>query len=136
MLLIFSSDDANKVIFLQYETLEEQQRKYKHKLWEEPWENVVRRAKELEHWLGGRPETEIALVAHGDLLEAMTGRDLNNAESCMLEVDHVATSAPYPSVTGSSMVYPSQGMQPPQQQLQYSYPQQAMPPVVTPGQWQ
>lgn len=121
-----------------YETVEEQQCKYKHKQWEEPWENVVRRAKELEHWLGARPETEIALVAHGDLLEAMTGRDLNNAESCMLEVDHVATSAPYPMATSSSSMMGAYSQQPQLQQQSMQgqgYPLGTMPPMVAQGQW-
>jgi len=67
-------------------TIEEARAQFQANPQDEPWECVVARAASLEEWLAERPEKVIAVVAHGDLLEAMTGSSLKNAQSFMMEV--------------------------------------------------
>lgn len=68
-------------------TVDEIKTVYQADPWEEPWPSVVKRAAALEAWLASRSENKVCVVAHGDLLEAMTGKGLSNAQSFLMEVD-------------------------------------------------
>jgi len=54
--------------------------------WEEPWEEVLRRASEFEDWLRTRPEKQICVISHGGFIEALVGPRLGNAEHCLLSL--------------------------------------------------
>eukprot|EP01127_Copromyxa_protea_P016942 TRINITY_DN5126_c0_g1_i3.p1 TRINITY_DN5126_c0_g1~~TRINITY_DN5126_c0_g1_i3.p1 ORF type:complete len:457 (-),score=71.30 TRINITY_DN5126_c0_g1_i3:678-2048(-) len=52
--------------------------------WEEPWVEVMKRAKEFQEWLRERPESHICVVSHGGFIEALVGPRLDNAQHCVL----------------------------------------------------
>jgi len=68
-------------------TVEAARAAYKANPIEEPWERVVARGAQLESWLAARPEDVIAVVAHGDFIEAIAGQDLDNAKFFTMDIE-------------------------------------------------
>jgi len=68
-------------------TLELARTRFKEHHFEEPWEHCVSRVAKLEAWLAARSENVIAVVAHGDSIEALTGQDLDNATFYVMPIE-------------------------------------------------